>query len=76
MGLHAHLSYSLLVVLRNDWLNQDNEIPRSILISSASRGVAEGRELKYSRKPVRERQAEQRSHSTISIPKTISATQV
>src|SRR2546427_10326932 len=45
------------------------EIPRSILISSASRGVAEGRELKYSKKPVRERQAEQRSHSTISTPK-------
>src|SRR5712692_3272614 len=56
--------------------NVSFEIPRSVFISSASRGVAEGRELKYSRKPVRERQAEQRSHSTISIPKTISATRV
>src|SRR5438552_12136713 len=36
--------------------NVSFEIPRSILISSASRGVAEGRELKFSRKPVRERQ--------------------
>src|SRR5438094_1448424 len=35
--------------------NVSFEIPRSILISSASRGVAEGRELKNSRKPVREK---------------------
>src|SRR3989442_4902038 len=50
--------------------NVSFEIPRSIFISSASRRVAGGRELKYSRKPVRERQAGERTHSTISIPKT------
>src|SRR5256712_11555596 len=72
----AVVSPTMVVGVRVALSNVSFEIPRSVLTSSASRGVAEGRELKYSRKPVRERQAEQRSHSTISIPKTISATRV
>src|SRR2546428_2048271 len=72
----AVVSPTIVVGVRTALSNVSFEIPRSILISSASRGVAEGRELKYSRKPVRERQTEQTSHSTISTPKTISATRV
>src|SRR5881628_408917 len=78
LQLLASASYppTIAVGVRAALSNISFEIPRSVLTSSASRWVAEGRELKYSRKPVRERQMEQRSHSTISIPKTISATRV
>src|SRR6267143_1243053 len=72
----ALVSPTIVVGVRAALSNESFEISRSILTSFSSRWLAEVRELKYSRKPIRERQAEQRSHSTISIPKTISATRV